>query len=407
MHGKVVGKSSKFELDLSKAQTDSDLPSTTSVALEPSTILPESRGDPAQRDLLAEQSVTAIEVGSQMQKQSPKLPSRSAGMVGRRLAAAVEEGGYQPVILFGNAASGKTSLLLSLFASIRTTPDLKTSIALAPDVIQDDSDYARYNLENAERFLNLMTQQFIQGQAPAATAIEDPFLIPVTFEPVGKPACRFVFIESNGEWYRPDYTDNRLFPKFRAEIEDFVRNCQRGIIFLHLLPQTQLAVRGGSYNQNEDTALMDDASVAVAGALANYRNMRVEREQDFHLMLVTKWDNRSKSMNIYDALSDHFEDVEEFVLSKYGQAYAEYQGLTGIVKERQLNGYCAGLMSEDGVLSLRPDNDLRPYVLKFPKNLWRWLYRSAQANQGYQPVDPFPSERHGNFLVRLIEKIVG
>ncbi len=401
----MTSKSGKFELDLSESGDNQDkgvpLNASGGAGGNGSSVNPPGNSTEDLQD--------HAKIGGSTKSLEARARSSAAAssMNGSRLAAALEEGGYQPVILFGNASSGKTSLLLSLFATIKTLPGLKTNLELAPDVIKSDSEYARYSLENAERFLNLMTQQFINGQAPDATAIEVPFLIPVTFEPAGKPPMRFVFIESNGEWYRPDYTDSRLFPKFRTEIEDLIRNCQRGILFLHLLPQTQLAVRGGNYDQNEDVALMNDASLAVAGALQNYRELRIVKDQDFHLMLVTKWDSRSKDMNMLDALDDDYDDVVEFVSLKYGQAYASYQNMSSLVREHSMNGFCAGLMNEDGILSLRPDNDLRPHVLRYPKNLWTWLYRSALLNHDIMKTDPFPAERSEGILSRIIHKLVG
>lgn len=402
----MTSKSGKFELDLSESSDnrDQDTPSpAANEGKEGGASVPHP--PPSVADL-PEHSQT-LGGRSAAARETPRTTARPMSMNGSRLAAALEEGGYQPVILFGNASSGKTSLLLSLFATIKTLPGLKTNLELAPDIIQGDSEYAQYSLENAQRFLNLMTQQFINGQAPDATAIDVPFLIPVTFEPAGKPPMRFVFIESNGEWYRPDYADHRLFPKFRSEIEDFIRNCQRGILFLHLLPQTQLAVRSGNYDQNEDAKLMNDASLAVAGALQNYRELRIGKDQDFHLMLITKWDNRSRDMNMLEALDDDYDEVVDFVSLKYGQAYASYQNMSGLVREHLVNGYCAGLMNEDGILNLRPDNDIRPYVLRYPKNLWTWLYRSALLNQDMMKTDPFPAEKSEGFLSRIIHKLVG
>lgn len=399
----MSGNRGKFELDLSDSgeDHDQDAPAPTDnwdrengaavVPAEPASV--ESR-------------YQAKDVDERPAEARGRPRSTDSSMNGGRLAAALEEGGYQPVILFGTNRSGKTSLLLSLFATIKTLPDLRTNLELAPEVIQGDAE-DQYHLENAERFLNLMTQEFINGKAPAATRIEDPFLIPVTFEPAGKPPMRFVFIESAGEWYKPDYADHRLFPKFRSEIEDFIRNCQRGILFLHLLPQTQLAVRGGNYDQKKDAALMNEASLAVAGALQNYRELRIGKDQDFHLMLVTKWDNRSRDMNMIEALDDDYDDVVEFVSSKYGQAYASYQNMSGLVREHLLNGFCAGLMNEEGILNLRSDNDLRPYVLRYPKNLWTWLYRSALLNQDMMKSDPFPAEKSEGLLSRIIHKLIG
>lgn len=327
---------------------------------------------------------------------------------GQRLAEALEAESYQPVILFGNASSGKTSLLLSLFASIKVQPELKSGLHLAPPAVyRDDSEYSRYSLNRAERFLGLMTQQFINGEAPLKTPAEEPFFIPVSLEPVGRSPVRFVFLESAGEWYRPDYKDHRLFPRLRGQIERFISSYQKGIIFLHLVPYTQLPVRTADYDQISDHKKMQDASLAIAGALQNYMSARLNQYQDRHLMLVTKWDARSRFFeDQFDALTEARDELEEFTNAKYPQAYAAYQGLGESVVSRHLNSYCSGIMSDTGVLNLRPDNELRPIVLGYPRNLWTWLYRSALENEGFAAEDPFPNQNSSNPFKRWLSKIV-
>lgn len=321
---------------------------------------------------------------------------------GAHLAQALEQEGFQPVVVFGNAASGKTSLLLSLFAAIKTAPELKTTIALSPEVFQGDTPYNKHNLSNSERFLNLMTQQFINGETPAATRIGAPFFIPIVFSPVGGPSMKFAFMESDGEWYRPDFEKGELYPKLKEHIEQFIATYQKGIIFLHLNPYTQLPARSAKYDQQEDTKRMQVASLAIDGALQNYRAVRLNQQDDQHLMLVTKWDARNRDIgDMSYALQEDAGEVEHFLSTCYAQAYSTYQGLEGRVGSRLTNAYCAGLMNDEGILHLRPNNDMRADVLKYPKNLWTWLYRAAWHNAGTIVEGPFPTKK-----VNIFQRVI-
>src|SRR5207302_3790995 len=84
---------------------------------------------------------------------------------GIQLAAGIDAAAYHPVVLFGNANSGKTSLLLSLFALLRTEPSLATGLELGDPIIATDSLFGRYLYDQAEAFFGKKTQDFIEGRA--------------------------------------------------------------------------------------------------------------------------------------------------------------------------------------------------------------------------------------------------
>jgi hypothetical protein len=328
---------------------------------------------------------------------------------GLRLARDIEHGEYYPVILIGSAASGKTSLLLSLLATIKIEPELKSGISMGDPILDRETDYGRYVYENSVQFFGQKTQDFIEGRAAPKTSLQYPFFVPIVLRPENAPEQKFAFMESNGEWYRPDRNTSELFPPLRRQIEDFIANYAGGITFIHLVPYTQQAVRSSGADRQVDAAEMLDASLAIAGALQAYEAVRLEKQKDRHLMLVTKWDAHSPpGLSKLDVLSDASEDVDVFVREHYPQALTALQALGLREAQVYLNSYCSGIMNDAGILMLKQENELRPAVMKFPINLWTWLYRGAREDRQQPSSSPFPSPPHESelklFLKRLLDR---
>ena len=326
---------------------------------------------------------------------------------GQLLAVHMADAGYQPVILFGNAASGKTSLILSLLAAIRTNASLDAGLFLGDPIIDRSKLYGAYLAEQAAQFFGLKTQQFIEGTAAARTNIDLPFFIPLIFRPSGKHEARLALMESNGEWYRADRQANKFFPPLRQQIEDFLRHYPGGILFIHLLPYTQrhqyTAEVGGS-----DAAELEEASLAVSGALQAYEAVRVDKSNDRHLLLVTKWDaHRPADLDPVDALYDDPADVAAFIAARYAQAWASFKGLNLRPDQMATNGYCSGQISANNVIKAGPNDDRGDAIRRYPVGLWRWLYRSTLELAGVGPIDPFPSVRRSPFgwMGRLLHRL--
>ena len=321
---------------------------------------------------------------------APSLDEVAAA--GPELAKQMADLGYHPVVLFGMAAAGKTSLLSSLLALIRTEPALESALVRGDALIDPQSVYGKYLMQNAEQFFGQTVQNFIAGRAPGATKLPLPFFVPVIFRPKGKPEVKIAFMESAGEWYRPQKNTDRYFPALRKEIETFVRSFQLGISFIHLAPYTQTAIRSLSADRSSDPAEIADASLALAGALGAYEEIRANKELDHHLMLVTKWDaHQVHQANLSEILMETGDAVEPFVLQHYSQAYAAFKGLSVPQSQLSLQHYCAGIISGTDHQTLRIDNEHRPAVLSFPKELWAWIYGNALSASGGIREYPFPT----------------
>jgi hypothetical protein len=332
--------------------------------------------------------------------------------LGEELALHVEAAECHPVILFGSRFTGKTSLLLSLLAAIKTEPRLRTGLMLGAPLLDNNTEVGKRQYEAAEEIFGKKTQQFIEGVKPKATGVENPFFIPLDFLPYDKPEAKLALMESNGEWYVPDRSSAKLFRPLNKHIEDFIGYYQAPITFIHVLPFTQNANTSLSPTEKvHDGAAIQDASLAISGALQAYERIRIDKGGDRHLLLVTKWDARERAgLNKEDSLSSTTEEVAEFVEENYAQAFAAFEGMRLREDQKFIAGYCSGLMNEVGVLVLKRSNDIRLDVLSYPINLWKWLYANAQAAVGLPEQDPFPSpkplgpvEKFLNWLNKLLK----
>lgn len=341
---------------------------------------------------------------------SPEAASRSGGAradvdeeeikrLGAHLASALHEGGYHPVILFGTNASGKTSLLLSLLSTLMSEPQLETGLALCDPILGTESRIGRGLHEEARQLFDVKTQAFIEGEKIPATRLPLPFFIPVEVRPSGKMPMRFAFLESNGEWYRPARkkgsvaSGEKLYEPLREELEDFIASFQGAITFIYLTPYTQLEVYSDK-ETNADNEEVLNASLAISGVLRAYDRIRaVQRENDRHLMLVTKWDAHSaRDVNRAEGIEEDRAALTDFCARKYNRALADFQLLKLAPEQRQLNAYCSGIINERGLLQQRHDDDVRDVIRRYPIRLWSWLYGNAlqAANEPVTPLFPEP-----------------
>jgi hypothetical protein len=344
-------------------------------------------------------------VSSSAQSQRSTFRPEDVDAGGAQLARDMEAKGYQPVILIGNAFSGKTSVLLSLLSTIKVDPSLKTGIFMADTLLPRESRYGKYQAEHSNALFNKKVQDFIDGQPIQKTALDVPFFVTVSLRPSEAPHITFAFMESNGEMYSPKREDDSLYPSLKGQIEDFIANYQGGIIFLYLLPYTQQSVRSIKADSALDNREMADAELAVVGLIRAYDKIRVDKTNDMHLMLITKWDAHDPGSDIIDTLSNpDFAEIERTATVRYGQVLTSLQGM-GLRKEQvKMQAYCSGLMNEGGVLNLNHNNQLRPIVLEYPKKLWSFIYENALRNAGISPASPFPSPKPTPIWQRFLDR---
>lgn len=354
--------------------------------------------------------------------QSGEAPISNADLkaLGSDLARVMQNEGYHPVVLFGTNNSGKTSILMSLFATITNEPVLDTGLSLCDPILGSRNDLARELHREAQHTFEIKTQAFLAGEKIPKTRTRLPFFVPVEFRPPdGKQPIKFAFLESNGEWYRPLISDGRslnsidkLYPDLREEIEGFISGFQDGITFIYAAPVTQAEVYSASEN-TYDNSEIHYASLAIKGVLQIYDRIRANgRANDKHLMLLTKWDHQSaRAADRSEGIEEDHADVQAFCQRNYAQALAAFQGLNLSKEQRNINAYCAGMINERGLLPLKHDDPVRGVIASYPVRLWTYLYKNAMSAAGEVPQSPFreppkPSAL-ANFLTSILNKISG
>lgn len=354
---------------------------------------------------------------------SPDVSLTSFGnmaSLGSDLARVMQDDGYHPVVLFGTNNSGKTSILMSLFATLASEPILDTGLSLCDPILGSRSDIGRQLHKEAEHTFDIKTQAFMVGEKIPKTSTPLPFFIPVEVRPPeGRPPVRFAFLESNGEWYRPLISDgsklsevDKLYPDLRSEIESFIASYQNGITFIYTAPVTQGEVYSVAENAF-DAKEIGYASLAIKGVLQAYDRIRANgRSADRHLLLLTKWDALSaRSADRAAGIAEDRAEVLEFCHKRYGQALAAFQGLNLDDEQRNINAYCAGMINERGLLPLKQEDPVRGVIASYPVKLWSYLYKNALVAAGDEPVEPFRQPPRKPALVEffnaLLDRISG
>ena len=295
--------------------------------------------------------------------------------LGKAIAEEMDKEGYHPVIIFGSAGSGKSTFLGSLFSYLQITMTNGIGIYLGDSLIPLNIPQGEAAYTQAEQFFNHQLQKFQDGEAHLNTkTINDrPFFIPVRVKPPELPEIKFAFLESNGEWYRPDENTSKYFPELKEEINAILKFYQKGISFIHIAPFTQQ--NPSSLEKTDDKEELKKANLALVGALNTYEQIRVFREDDDHVFLVTKWDVSTKNNPINGLANIDEEMLIRFAEETYRKGLAALRNLHIDNTQRTVLPYCAGMM--EGRTIIRPTTQLGLIIDVFPKKLWNRLYGNA------------------------------
>jgi hypothetical protein len=333
------------------------------------------------------------------------------------LANQLHELGYHPVVLFGSSNSGKTSILLSLFAAARTRVEFQTNIRLCDNIISGTSAYGQFLQNESRRFFESKVTNFTLGTAAVQTKVNLPFFIPIEFTASNGETVNIAFMEANGEWFQPRRdNDGSIFAaKMNASIETFMREFSGSMSFIYLLPYTQREMGSADgYSTAEDQAVTD-AGLAIQGVIDQYTGIRDGiASQDRHLLLVTKWDARSNSRDpssesLASVLAEPVEEVKFYLENhnKYRPGVVSFRGIKNF-KTKSVRNYCAGRMRGREVDWPTKEHDYFEIISQFPVSLWTWIYRGACKSEDASPF-PLPKELHPGlvFIKKLISTLVG
>ena len=301
------------------------------------------------------------------------------GRVQIRLSEELLRKNYHPVMIFGTRASGKSSLLASLFYYLQTDLGSPAIPVLGEWIVPIDTPYGQSVAEAASQFFTHVLSNFHDGEAAPSTRNEYPFYIPIILRPNnGQPEIRLAFLESRGEWYHIDKNSKDLFPQLREEVADVYQNFTKGISILLIAPY----VIGDAYPQDElsedwkkNEMRISDSS--LFGALQSYQTHRQNRELDKYLFILTKWDAHTRSLIDRDFSNPPHGMVSYFISERYPRSWTLFQTMqSGAAQSMQ---YSAGVMSGNA----RADTPMHllPIMNQFPKMLWSWLYSNATNGQ--------------------------
>jgi hypothetical protein len=310
------------------------------------------------------------------------------------LASELLRKGYHPVLIFGTRASGKSSLLASLFYYLQSDPQSPAIGVPGEWIVPIETPYGQTVADAATHFLNHVLHDFHNGLAAPQTRDEIPYYIPISLRPNnGQPEFKFAFLESRGEWYHIDRHSKDLFPELREEISDVYSNYNRGISVLLIAPY----VMGETYPEGNQIGSLEwareemrDSDTALFGALQAYQMARVHRALDKHLFILTKWDAHTRSIIDKEFARPPRGLVSHLISERFPKSWTLFHNMqSGAVQSMQ---YSSGVMS--GAARIDTPKNLKPIMNQFPKMLWGWLYENASqglplfvdAKRGDAPV---------------------
>jgi hypothetical protein len=320
---------------------------------------------------------------------------------------------YHPVLIFGGPASGKTSFITSMLASLKLSADWKLSAQLNEPIISADTDFGTVQKEESKRLFYQTVQKFIEGQAASQTSAKlAPMFLPLTIRSgTLNQALNIALMESAGEFYRPNPNSPEYFAKLRPDTESFIRDFEGGISFIYVLPYTMIDIRATGVDRSLDPARLREAEAAIVGILEAYQQIRVNKSRDFHLLLLTKWDahfdqkKQEEELEMSEILVDTYDDVIPFLEETYPQALASLNSLQVMSNQRLSTNYCAGLITGRVISPNTKNIETRDAIREHQKKVWKWIWRNA-VNDTFATVDPFAKRVDQSGFFGWIDKIL-
>jgi len=305
--------------------------------------------------------------------------------------------GYFPVILIGTRASGKTSLLTSLFRYLRSDIDAQALCRLGDPIIPIDTVIGEEMASNAKKFFNNIVNEFHDGTSAPRTGTS-PYYLPIVFSPTnGQPETKFAILEIPGEAYQINYSSDDLYPAPPWQVADVYQNYPGPIAIMLVGP----LVFGDAY---EDTIEDNDnekkgSDLALYGALQNYMSLRHNRHQDNLAFLLTKWDVYTKGLFDKEFSKPPKGLVEHLINQRFPKAWNTFNLLSQEnPKKLIVMRYCAGIMKGDKSLTI-PQQFLNSVNL-YPRQIWSWLFSCANGNM---PL--YPNENSDLGILSVLRKI--
>jgi hypothetical protein len=320
------------------------------------------------------------------------------------LARSLIEKKYHPVMIFGTQASGKSSMLASLFHYLQNDPRSEAICMLGEWILPIETIEGKTVADAVSRFFNRAVMNFNNGEAVPRTQTDTvPFFIPVVLRPNnGKPDIRIAFLESSGENYQINANSASYFPSLKAEVTDVYRNFPGSLSILVVAPYTLKDAYTDQEIEQPDDESFHPVDQALYGALQTYQQERRWRDMDNYMFVLTKWDVYTGGISNPEFTNPPNGLVEKVISERYRLSWNFYRSMPRGGTSNSMQ-YSAGLISGDGVLQVT-DKRHKQAINLFPRALWNWLYKNASGGTALN--GPLNIEKKSSGLTSWLKKVL-
>jgi hypothetical protein len=296
----------------------------------------------------------------------------AGGAGGESLGKRLSDNGFHPVLVFGTAATGKTTFLTSMLSFFTSTPDVGVTITLGDPI--SNTEVGRKAHESSEKLFHLQVNNYLNGLAPVQNQESFPFFVPVELRKRrNKSLTRIALMESSGELWGVA-TKKNFVQEIREEIIDVYTNYPYPITVIMVVPYAMSEGYTGEDASEADKSTFHESDIALHQTLQIYQRHRPPQIHDSFYFVLTKWDLHTQALASEEFLNPDDEVVRELVRERFPRAFGHFENMAD-EDLAQCTPYSAGLIGGTKILEI-PKN-LKPALDEFPYRLWRWIYANA------------------------------
>lgn len=304
---------------------------------------------------------------------------------------------YHPILIFGTPTSGKSVLILSLLAYLNFELDSPGNCHFGEEIFSAEhlagfKDWRDKNNNSAKKIYENSVPDFFYGKLPEHTDLENPVFIPVEFVPTnGEKAFKFALMESQGEHYQVDPSNNIGSRNIPEIIQRLYEGYKRGLSIIYVAPYLT------GFKSDEIDKIYKErrkCDQSIYDCISNYNKIRrLEcRSRDRFLFVLSKWDGLLKKGDT----DNRFVEIDDLGLSReiharYGMSWTYFQKLPQEMT-RNFMPYSV-CVDENNMIKAVPD-DLRTIYTSFPASLWNWL-EDHISNEESRDGEP------GSFITKI------
>lgn len=310
--------------------------------------------------------------------------------LGQELATIFKNNNVHPVLIFGSAGSGKTSMLASLFRYMQLTQAEATQ-ALHDELFPSDDPRWQKHAVLARQLYYGKVLEFIELKAPQATLDATPFFIPVKVTRTTGEEATFAFLEGRGEWYMPAKNSDSPFRPFQSLLRGLLQNYNEKATAIYVAPCTTGVMSRDGRLEPANAPKMVDSDLGLLGALKEYVNLRrATFHRDRHVFLMTKWDLYCGGISEPEFVHPPPRLLSSVLQERFRFSWAHFCNLNfhGSSRNKMFSTYCSAVIDNMKVLS--PAHADSAVVDFYPRKLWDLLYENHTGLPLYPDVRPRP-----------------